>query len=170
MWICNHLRRMALRRAASKLPTAILPLSLIRSATVLLDASESSFEECERRIRAYFSQLRIQVKIIHIYLEKLDKDAAAPVDGTQALLLRDLDWCGRPSASKIRSLDLSATDLFISLCGDSYPVEFISSCIPARFKIGRFPLAVFDVVLDGRQGQTQEEVFLSITELFTKIK
>lgn len=170
MWICNYLRRRALRRAASKLPTAILPLSLIRSATVLLDASEPSFEGCEGRIRAYFSRLRIQVKFIYIYLEKLDKGAAAPVDVTQALLLRDLDWCGRPASAKLRSLAGSGTDLFISLCEDSYPAEFLSCSIPARFKIGRFPIASFDVVLDGRQGQTQEEVFISITELFTKIK
>ena len=148
-----------------------MPIADIRSATVLLDASDPSFEECDRSVRAYFRSCSIPVKIIYTFLLKLDKDATAPVDSASALLLQDLDWCGRPSSQKISSLAGSQTDLFISLCTEkNYPAEYISHCIPARFKLGRFPLPVYDIVLDGREGQSQTEVFRSIEDLFTKIK
>ena len=171
MFLCNYLRRRALRRSLSKVPTAIIPITDIRSATVLLDAADPSFEECERRVRAYFRSRSVSVEVIYTCLSKLDRGGEAPVDRASALLLQDLDWYGRPSSQKTASLAGSQTDLFISLCPEkNYPAEYISYCIPARFKMGRFPLPVYDVVLDGREGQSQTEVFRSIEDLFTKIK
>jgi hypothetical protein len=171
MFLCNYLRRRALHKSLSKVPTAIIPITDVRSATVLLDAADPSFEECERNVRAYFRSRSVPVKVIYTCLSKLGKDAPVPADRASALFLKDLGWFGRPSSQKISSLAGAQTDLFISLCTEkNYPAEYISHCIPARFKLGRFPLSVYDIVLDGREGQSQTEVFRSIEELFTKIK
>lgn len=170
MFFCNYLRRRALRRSLSKIPTSIIPITDIHSATVLLDASEPGFEDCAATVREYFRSRSVQVKMIYLYLSRLEKGAESPVDGASALLHQDLDWCGRPSESKISAIAGSETDLFVSLCRKSYPAEFISSCIPAHFKVGCFSLPVYDVVLDGREEQSQKEVFRSIEDLFTKIK
>lgn len=171
MFFCNHLRRRALRKFQSKVPTAIIPITDIRSATVLLDASDSSHEACAKAIQAYFKSKDVKVRIIYTYLEKLEKTDTPPADRNATLLRRDLDWCGRPSLQKLSFITGSDSDLFISLEGENtYQAEFIAYWFPARFKIGRFPLPVFDIVLDGREGKTQAEVFQSIEDLFTKIQ
>jgi hypothetical protein len=171
MFFCNYLRRRALRNSLSKIPTAIIPITDIRSATVLLDASDPACEACTKAVQAYFKSVNVKVRIIYVYLEKLEKDATPPVDRNFTLLRRDLDWCGRPSLSKLSLIFGPETDLFISLEGkNTYQAEFIASCIPARFKVGRFHLPVYDIVCDGTESLTQTEVFRSIEDLFTKIK
>jgi hypothetical protein len=171
MFLRNFLRRRALRRSLSKIPTAIIPITDIRSAAVLLDASDPSHEDCVRAVQTYFRSVGVKVRIIYTYLEKREKDFVPPVDRNATLFLEDLDWCGRPSLQKLSFIAGPESDLFISLSGEnSYIAQFISSWFPARFKIGRFPLPVFDIVLDGREGQSQAEVFRSIENLFTQIK
>ena len=171
MFFCNHLRRQALHKFQSNVPTAIIPITEIHSATVLMDASDSSHEACAKAVQAYFKSRNVKVRIIYTYLEKLEKTDTPPADRNATLLKRDLDWCGRPSLSKLTFISGPESDLFISLMGEkTYPAEFIATWFPARFKIGGFPLKVFDIVLDGREGQSQGEIFRSIEELLEKIR
>jgi hypothetical protein len=171
MFLRNFLRRRALRRSLSKIPTAIIPITDIHSATVLMDAADPSHEACAQAVQNYFKSEGVKVRIIYTCLKKLEKDFVPPVDRNATLFLEDVDWCGRPSLSRLSFIAGPESDLFISLTGEkTYLSEFIASWFPARFKIGRFPLSVYDVVLDGREGQSQTEVFLSIENLFTKIK
>jgi hypothetical protein len=171
MFFCNHLRRRALHKYRSKVPTAIIPIGKIHSATVLMDAADYTHEACTKAVQAYFKSKNIKVRIIYVYLEKYGKSDLPPADRNAILFKRDLNWFGRPSISKLSFISGPETDLFISLVEEkTYQAEFIATWFPARFKIGCHPFKVFDIVLDGREGQNRSQVFHSIEELFEKIR
>ena len=82
-----------------------------------------------------------------------------------------------PDLGKIAPLMGAESDLFISMVDNSdFPIDFITRCTKARFKIGRHDYEghPFDMVLTG--GETVDmrsearQIFAAITNFITKIR
>jgi hypothetical protein len=82
-----------------------------------------------------------------------------------------------PPIEKVAPLIYENSDLFISLiCNDKFPIEFVSSCSRARFKIGRYEYEghPFNLIMSGSTGadlrSDARQIFASATELLKKIQ
>lgn len=146
-------RHIALRKNRSKTRTAILPLSCIKNAFVLIDRTEAEYELAEEMAKEYFRSKGIEAIVL------------APDR-------RDLDLLGRIKR-KLRSGQQE--DLLISLYPvNRYEAEYEAKCSGARFKVGRYPLekAIFDLIVSNRENEfpKQWEVFESMKDFLEKIK
>lgn len=146
-------RYFTLRKNRSKTGTAILPLSCIKKAFVLIDRTESEHELAEEMVKEYFKGKGIEASVL------------APDK-------RDLDLLGR---IKRKLRNERQEDLFISLYpANRFEAEYEAECSGARFKVGRYPLkeAVFDLIVRNRENEfpKQWEVFESMKDFLEKIK
>lgn len=146
-------RHIALKKNRSTTKTAILPLSCIKKAFVLIDRTEPEYELAEKMAEEFFKGKGIEATIL-------------------APRKKELELPGRIKR-KIRGE--RREDLFISL----YPVncfvaEYEARCSGARFKVGRYSLEdnVFDLIVRNRENMIskQWEVFETIKDLLEKIK
>ena len=78
--------------------------------------------------------------------------------------------------SKVIGLVGEKSDLFISLIDNGdFPIEFVSKCAKARFKIGRrgFPGHVYDLVITGNQTEDlrsdSRRIFEAMTDFINRI-
>lgn len=162
--IRNYFRRRALRKYSSKVPTSILPLGEIRTATVVIDAQDRQFDACRQVIQAFFRENGIKGEIYFMDLRKIGKEERLITSASTTFLRRDLNWFGWPGAEKINLLRGSSTDLFICLLPDTeYLTQFIAKCSTARYKVGRIQQSgdTFDLVVSDPPGRplTQTESF-----------
>lgn len=146
-------RYIALRKNRSKVKTAILPLSRIKKAFVLLDSSEPDYGRALKSVKEFFGGHGIEVGIL------------APGK-------KDFDLLHRIKKKYRTNRD---EDLFLSL----YPInrfeaEYEAKCSGAKFKVGRYPFRepVFDLIVHNRENEYPEqwEAFESIKDLLEKIK
>ena len=107
---------------------------------------------------------------------KLDKEELLITSIQTTIIKKELDWIGTPEISKVIGLIGEKSDLFISMIDNGdFPIEFISKCARARFKIGRrsFPERVFDMVISGSQTADLRsdscKVFDAMIEFLNKI-
>ena len=171
----NLLRRRSLKKYASTVPTGILPLDRIRSAVVLLDVEDTSFDTCKNDIIVFFRDRGIKADIFFVDLRKLTEGERLITSITGTVLKKDLNWFGRPSKEKIAQLSEPEPDLLISLFPkNDFPGEFMAKVSRARFKIGReqLPGNTFDLVIkDPADKQYSEaELFREIVKFFSKIR
>ena len=139
---------------ASDIPTGFIPLSEISSINVVVDVEEPGFDQLKEDILAWGRQSGIKVGIFFFDFRKLGKEELLLTSIQTTLLRRELDWIGTPDLAKVTPLIEDKSDLFISMIDNNdFPIEFISKCARARFKIGRrsFPERVFDMVISGSQ-------------------
>ncbi|MBQ0127960.1 MAG: hypothetical protein MJY91_04400 [Bacteroidales bacterium] len=147
-------RRIALHKKASTVPTSIIPLSRIGKATVILDMdADADFVSMD--VKKFFTEHDIQVQILN--LQKWDINIFGMVK--KAKMQEMYDW---------------DADVFISLAGpENFTAEYASRCSRARFKIGRYDLQpdVYDIVIVNREHQLprQQKVFSTIVEYLLKI-
>ena len=133
-------RRIALRRHRSQVPTTLVPLRELRSATVFVDATEegADTESVCLAVRRFFENQGIPVRILNA--QKKDVN-----------LLGYLKHPVRGSHKNPRQ-----EDLFISLAAspDNFAAEFEARCSTARFKVGRcaLPGQVYDLVVSVPSG------------------
>ena len=153
--ILSFCRWLALRRSHSTVPTRLLPLKKLRSATVFVDAKDPLQEDTEtvcRAVRQFFEYQGIPVRIL------------CPQK-------QDIDLIGRlkPRVRGTRK-EPRQEDLFVSLvpaAGDCAE-EYEARCSTARFKVGRYPLSgrVYDLVVaapaDAELAQTTQMAAFSI--------
>ena len=146
-------RQIALKKNRSKVKTALLPLSCIKKAFVLLDSTGQDYVHAKKNVKEFFEGHGIEVDIL------------APGK-------KDLDLLHR---IKKKYRIIRDEDLFLSL----YPInrfeaEYEAKCSGAKFKIGRYPFRepVFDLIVHNRENEYPEqwEVFESIKDLLEKIK
>lgn len=152
-------RRMALRRGRSTVPTNLLPLKKIRSATVFVDTTtgEDPTPVC-RAVRQFFDYQGIPVLVL------------CPQK-------RDVNAVGRLK-NRLRGSHKNPRkeDLFLSLAvsPDNFAAEYEARCSTARCKVGRFqyPGAVFDLVVTAQAGSdpSQSAAFSAIKDYLTKIR
>ena len=119
----------------------------------------------------------VKLSLYFLDFRRLGKDELLLTSITNTLLKKELDWVGMPDLGKIASLMGAESDLFISMVDNSdFPIDFITRCTKARFKIGRHDYEghPFDMVLTG--GETVDmrsearQIFAAITNFITKIR
>ena len=93
------------------------------------------------------------------------------------ILKKELDWTDAPDLKKVSQLVSEQSDLFISMIDNGdYPIEFLSKCAKARFKIGRkgFEGHAYDMVVTGNETaelrSDSRKIFAAIKEFLTKIQ
>ena len=94
----------------------------------------------------------------------------------KTLLRKGLDWLGTPNILKLTSLFEEKSDLLISMIDNgNYPIEFLSKCAKARFKVGRYAFSghAFDMIVSGAANEDlrsdSRQIFQEITEFLLKI-
>ena len=153
-------RWFVLRRNRSTVPTTLLPLREVRSATVFVDTTVEGEDPARisRAIRQFFDYHGIPVQVI------------CPQK-------RDLNLLGCLKARVRGSKENPRReDLFISLAGSAanFAAEYEARCSTARFKVGRFPLpgGVFDLVVATPESSEagQAAAFAAIKDYLNKIR
>ena len=175
--IRNIVRRNRLKKYASNLETGLLPLSQISTVNVVIDVEEPGFDELKDDILAWGRAAGVKMNLYFLDFRRLGKDELLLTSITNTLLKKELDWVGMPDLGKIAPLMGAESDLLISMVDNSdFPIDFITRCTKARFKIGRHDYEghPFDMVLTG--GETVDmrsearQIFAAITNFITKIR
>lgn len=175
--IKNFFRQRRIRKYISDVETGLLPMSEISTINVIIDVEEPGFDDLKEDIMAWGRSINAKVSIYFFDFRRLGKDELLLTSITNTLLKRELDWVGMPDLSKITPLLSEKSDLFISMVDNSlFPIDFLTRCTKARFKIGRreYEGHPFDMVLTG--GETADlrsdarHIFAAITDFLTKIK
>lgn len=175
--IKNFIRKRKIKKYLSDVPTGLLPMSQISTINVIIDVEEPGFDDLKEDILSWGRKIDAKVNIYFFDFRRLGKDELLLTSITTTLLKKELDWVGTPDINKISPLLEEKSDLFISMVDNSlFPIDFLTRCTKARFKIGRRGYAghPFDMVLTG--GETAElrsdsrQIFAAITEFLTKIQ
>ena len=180
-FIRNYLRRRRLQRDASSVPTGFVPLADISTADVVIDVEEPGFDELKEDILAWGRSNNIKVNIFFIDFRKIGKGELLLTSIQTTILKKELNWYGVPPQEKASLLAEEGRDLFISLIDNGdFPIEYLSKCSKARFKIGRkrFDGDAYDMVMTGECTPEMKaslcsdsrKVFAAIAEFLTKIK
>ena len=158
--ILSVCQRYVLRRDRSQVPTALMPLKKVRSATVYVDVpaeGEDVGPVC-RAVQQFFDYQGIPVLILHPSKQDVN-------------LLGYLKARVRGSRK-----DPRREDLFISLAAspDNFTAAYEACCSTARFKVGRcaLPGGVFDLVVEPPEGvaASQAAAFAAIKDYLNKIR
>ena len=174
--IKNIIRKRKINKFKSDVPTQMLPLNQIGTVNVVLDVQEPGFDVLRAKILDWGRAAGLKLNIYFLDLRKLDKEELLITSIQTTIIKKDLDWIGTPDISKVMGLLGEKSDLFISMIDNNdFPIEFISKCARARFKIGRrsFPERVFDMVISGSQTADLRsdscKVFDAMIEFLNKI-
>ena len=170
----NWFRRRSLARIDNKVPTALLPLSQIRNALVLIDVEDPSFDACKGAVAAFLRENGIKGTLFFLDFRKIDGNERLITSITNTILRKDVNWYGEPSREKMALLEREAADLLISLTDRTdFSMEYLVKAVPARFKVGRRQLSgsLFDLVVkdpDGAPG-SEERSFVEMVNVLNKI-
>ena len=167
----NFFRKRKIRKLGRPVPTGLLPLSDIRTVNVIIDVEEVGYDVLKEEILAWGRSLGKELDIYYFDFRKLSKNELLLTSIQTTVAKNDLNWFGMPAYDKVAPLIEQQSDLLISLVdnGDS-PVDFVTKCAAARFKIGRkaYPGHCYDMVISGKQTEDVRsrghEVFEAITE------
>jgi hypothetical protein len=117
------------------------------------------------------------VNIYFFDFRKLSKDELLLTTIDKTLLRSGLDWIGTPNVMKLTNLLEEKSDLLISMIDNGdFPIEFLSKCTKARFKVGRrgFKGHAFDLIVSGATNEDlrsdSRKIFQEITEFLLKIR
>lgn len=176
-WCKNIFRRNKLKKFASDVPTAFVPLKDIRTANIVIDVEEPGFDLLKEDILSWGKKTGIQVNIYFFDFRKLGKDELLLTSINTTIIKKELSWYGMPTLDKIGQLTAEESDLFISMVpnGD-FPIEFVGKCARARFKIGRcaYPGHVYNMIVSGNVMEDlksdSREIFAAITEFLSKVE
>ena len=152
--IKNIFRKRRLNKFRSNVPTGLLPMKEINTVNVVLDVEEPGFDTLRAKINDWGRAAGVKLNIYFLDLRRLDKEELLLTSIQTTIIKKELDWVGTPDISKVMGLIGEKSDLFISMIDNNdFPIEFISKCARARFKIGRhrFSERVFDMVISGSQ-------------------
>lgn len=175
--ILKIFRQKRLAKFASNVPTGFIPLSAISSVNVVIDVEEPDFDKLKDDIMAWSKQVGLKTNIYFFDFRKIGKDELLLTSIQTTIIKKELDWIGMPEVSKIGNLLYEPSDLFISMIDNSnFPIEFLSKCTKARFKIGRcdFEGHAYDMVISG--GPTEDlrsdarHIFAAIKDFLTKVR
>ncbi|MBQ2108660.1 MAG: hypothetical protein II476_01540 [Bacteroidales bacterium] len=173
--IKDLLRKGVLRKLGGRQESGIIPVSSVRTAVAFIDVKDPSFDECKLKLQAFYRENGIKGEVFFFDFRKIGKGERLITSITTTILARDLDWLGRPVKEKVDHMLGSNPDMFISLLPENcFPLEFMTKCSKAKFKIGRFDMSddAFDLVVTDPAGKTlsQAESFDEIKKLLALIK
>jgi hypothetical protein len=170
-------RRKKLKKYASDVPTGFIPLSEVSTVNVLVDVEEPGFDVLRQDILSWGRSINAKVNIYFFDFRKLGKDELLLTSIQTTILKKELDWLDTPDLKKVSNLIGEQSDLFISMIDSSdYPVDFLSKCSRARFKVGRrgYEGHAYDMVVIG--SETAElrsdslKIFNAIKDFLDKIR
>ena len=175
--IRNLVRRKRIEKYASDVETGLVPMSKIRTVNVVIDVEEPGFDVLKEDILAWGRNTGVKVNLYFFDFRRLGKDELLLTSITNTLLKKELDWVGMPDLGKIAPLMGAESDLFISMVDNSdFPIDFITRCTKARFKVGRrgFKGHAFDLIVSGATNEDlrsdSRKIFQEITEFLLKIR
>ena len=149
----------------------------ISSVNVIMDVEEPGFDLLKADILSWARQEDLNINIYFFDFRRLDKEELLITSIQTTIIKKELDWIGTPEISKVMGLLGEKSDLFISLIDNGdFPIDFISKCVKARFKIGRHEYAghAFDMIISGSQTADLRSdsrlIFGAITEFLQKIQ
>ena len=176
-FIKSIFRKRKIGKFVSDVPTGLIPMKSISSVNVIMDVEEPGFDLLKADIMSWARQEGLNINIYFFDFRRLDKEELLITSIQTTIIKKELDWIGTPDISKVMGLLGEKSDLFISLIDNGdFPIDFISKCAKARFKIGRHEYAghAFDMIISG--GQTEDLrsdsrlIFGAITEFLQKIQ
>ena len=172
----NFFRKRKVRKLTRAVPTGLRPLSDISTINVIIDVEEVGYDILKEEILAWGKSVGKKLNIYYFDFRKLGKNELLLTSIQTTVSKNDLNWFGMPEYSKVSALIEESSDLLISLVDNGdFPIDFVSRCSAARFKIGRraYPGHCFDMVCSGKQAEGLpsggHEVFQAITEFLNKI-
>lgn len=170
-------RKRKLKKFASDVPTGFIPMSEIYTVNVIIDVEEPGFDNLREDILAWGRSIKAKVYIYFFDFRRLGKDELLLTSIQTTILKKELDWTDAPDLKKVSQLVSEQSDLFISMIDNGdYPIEFLSKCAKARFKIGRkgFEGHAYDMVVTGNETaelrSDSRKIFAAIKEFLTKIQ
>ena len=174
--IKNFFRRRTIRKLSRAVPTGLLPLSEIKSANIVIDVEESEWDVLKEEILAWGRASGVKIGLYFFDFRKLAKDELLLTSIQTTVARKSLNWIGMPEYSTVAGMIEEPCDLFISLINNgNFPIDFVSKCSCARFKIGRraYPGHVFDMICSGKETvglrSGGRQVFAGIIEFLGKI-
>lgn len=175
--VLKFFRERKIRKFRSDISTGFMPLEKITSINVVVDVEEPDFDLLKDDILAWGKQYGKRVNIYFFDFRKLGKDELLLTSIQTTIIRKELDWIGTPDFSKIGTLLQEPSDLFISMIDNSsFPIDFISKCSKAKFKIGRcgYEGHAYDMIMTGSPTEDlrsdSRRIFAAIAEFMTKIK
>ena len=175
--IKDFFRKRKLRKFISTEPTSLLPLSEIKTANIVIDVEEPGFDLLKEDILAWGKSEGIEINIYFFDFRRLGKDELLLTSINTTIIKKELNWFGMPTPDKVGQLFRDKSDLFISMVANGeFPIEFVSKCARARFKIGRIPFEghAFDMIMAGSAIEElrsdSREIFAAITDFLKKIQ
>jgi hypothetical protein len=176
-FIKNIFRKRKIGRFISDVPTGLIPMKNISSVNVIMDVEEPGFDLLKADIMSWARQEGLNINIYFFDFRRLDKEELLITSIQTTIIKKELDWIGTPEISKVMGLMGEKSDLLISLIDNGdFPIDFISKCTKARFKIGRhdYPGHAFDMIISGSQTADLRSdsrlIFGAITEFLQKIQ
>ena len=149
----------------------------ISTVNVIMDVEEPGFDLLKADIISWARQEGLNINIYFFDFRRLDKEELLITSIQTTIIKKELDWIGTPEISKVMGLMGEKSDLLISLIDNGdFPIDFISKCTKARFKIGRhdYPGHAFDMIISGSQTADLRSdsrlIFGAITEFLQKIQ
>ena len=175
--VLKFFRERKIRKFRSDISTGFMPLEKITSINVVVDVEEPDFDLLKDDILAWGKQYGKRVNIYFFDFRKLGKDELLLTSIQTTIIRKELDWIGTPDFSKIGTLLQEPSDLFISMIDNSsFPIDFLSKCSKAKFKIGRcgYEGHAYDMIMTGSPTEDlrsdSRRIFVAIAEFMTKIK
>lgn len=175
--IKNIFRKRKIGKFISNVPTGLIPMKDISSVNVIMDVEEPGFDLLKADIMSWARQAGLKINIYFFDFRRLDKEELLITSIQTTIIKKELDWIGTPEISKVMGLMGEKSDLLISLIDNGdFPIDFISKCTKARFKIGRHEYAghAFDMIISGSQTADLRSdsrlIFGAITEFLQKIQ
>lgn len=176
-FVKNFFRRRKIRKFASQIETSFLPIEAIATINAVIDVQETGFDQLKEDLLSWGRRKGIKVNVYFFDFRKLKKGEQLMTSIDKTFLRKELSWIGTPSLGKAAPMLMEESDLFISLIDNGdFPIDFISKCTKARFKIGRhdYPGHAFDMIISGSQTADLRSdsrlIFGAITEFLQKIQ
>ena len=176
-FVKNFFRRRKIRKFASQIETSFLPIEAIATINAVIDVQETGFDQLKEDLLSWGRRKGIKVNVYFFDFRKLKKGEQLMTSIDKTFLRKELSWIGTPSLGKAAPMLMEESDLFISLIDNGdFPIDFISKCAKARFKIGRYAYDgdAFDMIFHG--GAREElrgdvcRIFQELTEFLEKIR
>ncbi len=149
----------------------------ISTVNVIIDVEEPGFDVLKEDILTWGRQKGLKMNIYFFDFRKLGKEELLLTSIQTTIIKKELDWIGTPDIAKVGPLIYEPSDLFISMVDNgNFPIEFVSRCAKARFKIGRFGFEghSYDMVISGNPTEDlrseSRRIFAAMTDFLNKIK
>lgn len=168
-FVKNFFRRRKIRKFASPIETSFLPVDKISVVNTVIDVQETGFDQLKEAMLSWGRKKGIKVNIYFFDFRKLKKGEQLLTSIDKTFLRKELSWIGTPSLGKAAPMFMEESDLFISLIDNGdFPIDFISKCVKARFKIGRYAYDgdVYDMIF---HGGAREELRGDVCRIFDEL-